>query len=309
LTISSAGIVGTWEKLKMGMKCKAFWVIGAIIGLASPAASQNGPLKLKLAPFHVIATSGAPIGEVRTAQPGIELLQADLGFKRAAQLHGAQSITLLGLTFDIAEADVLRAATPERENSRLGPMASLYCSGTLELSKKLRGSSGERGARFSRKVGLCLVDADADGRFDHGFIDGANWAEDQQPITISPLSYSVRELAPIPGARLRITYEKGAALQGPILSMESNLVNGQFAYAEARIGPDPARAPRLWGETGIKGTYPRTFTYGDAQVTILGLNSETRTLTYRIEHGFETQPAIVKIGYYGMYGSTEYTFK
>lgn len=161
-----------------------------------------------------------------------------------------------------------------------------FCKKGVEIPRSVRQPRDNRGKRFGKDVTLCLSDNDANGSFDHAFFDRALWPDDQKLFEIGPVSYAVKQTAVIDGAELRVTYEKGAALQGPILSMTSNLYNGQFAFAEARIGNNPDSAPSTKGERGLGSEFPKSFDYGDARITVLGLDRATRALTYRIDRGF-----------------------
>lgn len=265
----------------------------------------------QLSRLHSLPAEQARLGEVRTIMPGDIVLETSLTYENTASVISAHQILLAGLPFGVDRQDLLRKADSSTFSPPFSQTADVYCSGSIDLPSAVREVTPPPGRvpRFERKVRWCLVDDDRDRTFDRAVLIGARWQEDQQPTSVQPIAYQMNQFSTQHTGQLRITYLRGAALQGPILQLSSNILNGNYQISDARIGPDLKKAKFVGSEKSVAGQYPKSIAYGDAQISILGLNPETRALTIRIDKNFEVRPTIVVVGFYGMFGTTEYTFK
>lgn len=280
---------------------------------AMPVAAGGAPPKLKPSKLHVIPTPLGGANGTRTARPGDVILEAGLGFERTASLLASQRIKLAGIEFPLRSSDSLRSAVMADAKGQPNTGASFYCTGSIRLPQAVRSpaiAAKEKGPRFGYETRLCLIDNESDGQFDSGFAEGAKWPEDKGPFTIEPTRYLVHRFQQIDGSLLRVVYEKGEFLQGHLLSLKTDILDGEFQIASAYIGPRPSKAPYIHPQEGIKpGSLPRTLIYGDARITLLGFDEQSRSLTYRVDQEFEIKPIKIMIEQDGIYSGTLYTFE
>ncbi len=285
-------------------------ISGAAFGLmfAPPLFAATKQPKIKLSGLHVMPSSDSEVGTVKKAMPGDEIISTGLTFEDTAKLATVARLVISDIPI------VLDTRSPLLGASGIGLPAATFCTSKVEVSKAVRATKGnasgeKRPARFDREVRFCLIDADQDKNFESAFIQGANWAEDFNHTSIKPIEYTASKFTEIAG-QLRLIFTRGAPLQGPVLEMQSTLLNGSFQFSGARIGPEPKKAKMLAGERSVRAkVFPKTLDYGDAQITILALHPDTRELTYRIDRRFERSPAIVEVMMLGMYGGSIYIFE
>ena len=283
--------------------------MASAIALTALSAEAQAPSREPaLAPLHILATpADDPDQPLRTANPGETIIVAELAYARTAQLDARVTIPIPGVPITVRPDHILRAGADARSDREIA------CTGKMQLPKEARSvrkpDLPKGPVRFKHEISLCLTDTDRDQHFDQAQIFGANWAEDQRPIPIAKARYQIVEFSPSVGL-LRLVYEKGALMQGPILQMQSSILDGSYQYADARFGETAMKPKWSGGERSVKAReFPKTLNYGDASIVITGLHPETRLLSYRIVRGFQRTPAVVKVGFYGTYASTTYTFE
>lgn len=270
----------------------------AMVAVAAPA--QAGQYR--------VATSGTVIlpseethqaGSERAIAPGDILMRAPLGWADAATVGQTVSLEIAGLAETIASGSVLHAAT----EARGGDLASLpegrriYCGETrvnaigavMGLATFGLTNIGNRVARVRR---FCLVDRDADGRFEGAFLVGAKRAADQHVVEIAPVPYEAARNQPIgPGNFVQVRFQAGGLLGNPLIFIEYFLTNvpQPIDWLYTGEGRDIVRSRAA---TAFR-TVPRPFRIGPAAFTILSFDRETKAARIRYERDFALTPVAV----------------
>jgi hypothetical protein len=92
---------------------------------------------------------------------------------------------------------------------------------------------------------------------------------------------------PLPASWAWVTFEKGALLQGPILSLHVTMFGNPLPLAAVKLGAGKERK-RFPVERAIKKeVYPDEIRFGAATISLLGYEPEGRKLRIRVDHGFD----------------------
>lgn len=272
------------------LKPALWFVLFAIaLGAGAPAMAEDAPpFRLALDRFVLLA-GGEGLGTERVVVPGDEIMRTGVGYATAARLEAPLTLTVAGLSAAITpETELLEAGTmAESTRTRVGTQAAVFCGPALSTDNPaptpdVRGS----GRRFDDAVYPCFVDGTRDGRFEAVFLVGTRWPADRRLQPIAPVAYAQRSNVRLPESSAWITFEQGAALQGPVLELHLRLLGTNMNIAAVRLGPERTFFPIE--RTVRRSTYPHTILFGAAQVAILGYDPEGRRLRVRPEHGFDT---------------------
>jgi hypothetical protein len=264
-------------------------LVAVALVAGTPAMAQEAlPFRLSLDRFVLLA-GGEGLGTERVVVPGDEILRTGVGYANTARLDGPLSLSVAGLSAAITtETDLLEAGTMSDDTrARVGAQAVVFCGPALSTENpaptpNVRGS----GRRFDEAVYPCFVDRDRDGRLEAVFLMGTRWPADRRLQPITPAAYSQRSNIPLPESNAWITFEQGAALQGPVLELHLRLFGTAMNIAAVRLGPERTFFPIE--RTVRRSAYPHTIVFGGAQVAVLGFEPEGRRLRIRPDHGFDT---------------------
>jgi hypothetical protein len=266
-------------------------------------AKANDAAELNLARLHLLPSEAIQVGETKTARSGDAVLTGQFAYESSARLRWSATIKLLGLTIPIDKSPLLEArgtAYPGR----------VYCSGLFEVPKEAQQVAGgsKFDKRFEREVRVCLLDQDGDKSFDASFIHGAKFAADRNVVPMAPLAYT-NDQQMIGAFRLKL--QKSDTFSVPVLSTEAAMFRPSFEQSTVWIIVPPKKHKSFDSNRRISGkSYPVTFAYGDASVTVLGYDSETETMTYRIDRNLvERQAGVQWIASSGYLGYTMVTYE
>jgi hypothetical protein len=273
------------------------------VALEAPPAKANDGAELNLARLHLFPSEAIQVGETKTARPGDAVLTGQFAYESSARLRWSATVELLGLTIPMDKSPLLEArgtAYPGR----------VYCSGLFEVPKEAQAVVGgsKFDKRFERDVRLCLVDQDGDKSFEGSFIHGTKFAADQQVVPISPLAYSDDQQ--MIGA-FRLKLQKSDTFSVPVISTESAMFRPSFEHSTVWVVLPPKKRKSFDSNRKISGkSYPVTFSYGDASITVLGYDSSSETMTYRVDKNLVERPAGVQwIASSGYFGYTMLTYE
>lgn len=262
---------------------------------ASPSKANIGT-ELNLARLHLFPSEAIRVGETKTARPGDAILTGQFAYESSAQLRWSATIELLGLTIPLDKSPLLEARGT-------GYPGRVYCSGLFEVPKEAQQVSGgsKFDKRFEREVRLCLLDQDGDKSFEGSFIHGAKFAADRHVVPISPLAYADDQQ--MIGA-FRLKLQKSDTFSVPVMSTEAAMFRPSFEHSTVWIVLPPKKRKSFDSNRRISSkSYPVTFSYGDASVTVLGYDSNSETMTYRVDKNLIERPAgvqwITSSGYLG----------
>ncbi len=264
---------------------------GAAIGLALAGLQGSALMAQDPAPFRVefdkfaILAGGGPVGEERTVVPRDEVLRTNVGYSSAARLAAPLSLTIAGLPLNLPAGELMLEGAPRGETrDRLGRDARTFCGPPMEsLPRPAHGEPRYRDPTF-----LCLVDANGDQRFEAAFLVGTRRAPDIVIMNIPATPYVGESNLPLPGSTAWVTFEQGAALQGPVLELHVNMF-GRPAYIRGvNIVTQGRRQFFPIERTVRRSVYPHTIAFGDAQIAILDYVPEGRHLRLRVDQPFAT---------------------
>lgn len=273
--------------LKPALRVTALAV--ALVGGTPVRAEDAPPFRVALDRFVLLA-GGDGIGTERTVVPGDEIMRTTVGYANAARVDVPRSLTVSGLSIALTpETNLLEAGTmADSTRTLVGAQSDVFCGPALPTDNPaptpaIRGS----GRRFDDAVFPCFVDHDRDGQLEAVFLVGTRWPSDRRVHPITPFAYTRRSNLPMPESRAWITFEQGAALQGPVLELHLRLLGTNMDIGAVRLGPERTFFPIE--RTVRRSAYPHTIVFGGAQVEILGYEPEGRRLRVRPAHGFETE--------------------
>jgi hypothetical protein len=260
----------------------------ALICMGDGTLLAQGP-----APFRVefenyaLLAGGAPVGEERTVVPGDEVLRTGVGYAAAARLAAPLSLTVAGLHLDLTADDLLLEGTPRGDTrDRLGAHARIFCGPPLQSLPN--PPHAER--RYQDLSYVCLVDGNGDRMIEAAFLVGARQPADIAITSVPATRYVEMNNIPLPRSSAWITFERGAALQGPVLEFHVAMFGRPAFIRGANIVVDGRR--RFFPiERGVRhDVYPHVIDFGSAQVSILDYVPEGRHLRLRVDRAFETAP-------------------
>lgn len=251
----------------------------------SPGAAQLRPIQIEPAALSVLA-GGGETGRVLTVVPGDVLLETGLAYSEAARLIAPVRLTLADAPVALPAGAVLL-----KMKARGGAFEALPKDSQVFCADEEPAPAGG-GERYRKRIALCFVDQDGDGRFDSAFLQGARKPADLNVARLRvPIRYARQDNIPIPGAKAQVLYMKGAPLQGPVL--EFRLTMGGYEVPIRGVRMPGAKGPRQWfpiERTVKRSAYPHTIAFGAAEIAILGFVQEGRRLTIRVDKPFESAP-------------------
>ena len=240
-------------------------------------------------------------GLERTVSPGDIVMRAPLGWADAGSLNQDLALEIAGIRETIAAGVLLQRTTSARggDLATLGSDARIYCAApqvnamgaAMGVATFGLTNIGTRVARVRR---FCLVDADADNRFERAFLEGTKRAEDQHMVEISPVPYEAAANRPIgPGNFVQIRYATGGLLGNSLIFIDVNAGNALQGLDAVYTGG--GRSPVRHRAATAFRTAQREFAIGDARFTILSIDPATKAARIRYQSDFALTP--VSFGY------------
>ena len=279
--------------------------VAALAALALAATATPA-----LAAKYEVAVSGMVIlppeephasGLERTVTPGEVVMRAPLGWADAALVNQEVVLEIAGIRETIVPGVYLHGTT-SAEGGDLASLASgarIYCGETrvnaigaaMGVATFGLTNIGSRVARIRR---FCLVDADADNRFERAFLEGTKRREDQHMVEIAPVPYEAAQNRPIgPGDFIQVRYAAGGLIGTSQVFVD--FYTGNILQPIESIYTGGGRSPvRTRAGTGFRTT-PRQFAIGDARFTVLAIDPETKAARIRYESAFALTP--VNVGF------------
>jgi len=230
----------------------------------------------------------------RTVAPGDVMLEQDVRVPRAARVEAPVALDMAGERIDVTPDTVLEAVTLDGPPAEaLGPVRAAYCVrpkvDIAKVSAKAVASAVAFGLfggmmRTGMDPRMCLLDRDADGRFDTAVHLGAKRKADLRPVTMAPTPYRLEtNIAPAADVadRVRVLYE------GPKGSSDRGLLRVQV-----HIGDDWKNAS--WLKRGVEArSLPATVSIvGGARLTIAAIDPTSGEARVRIDQPFDTPPPL-----------------
>jgi hypothetical protein len=274
--------------------------LAAVAALAlSTVAAPASAAKYQVATSGmVILPSEAPqaAGLERTVTPGEVLLRAPLGWADAALVSQDVVLEIAGVRETIVSGAYLFGTTSARggDLATLGSDARIYCGAqSVNAIGAAMGMAtfglSNIATRVARVRRFCLVDADADNRFERAFLEGTKRADDQHMIEIAPVPYEAARNRPMgPGNFVQVRYAAGGLIGTSQVFVDvyvGNAMQGIDAIYTGG-GRSPVRSRAM---TGFR-TAPRPFQIADARFTVLSIDPETKAARIRHESDFALTP-------------------
>lgn len=248
-----------------------------------------------ISPLILIPDSNHPVNEVREIGYGEAVFSGRVVLSEAA-IPSQTSLELAGLHLELSSDQFLRRAYLPANDARAPAGSLIYCSSFISLSNDLRKppESRKRGVRFRSTIRYCLLDGDADKKFDHGFIAGAQWIEDQGLLTIPALPFRVDRNVALPNrGEFALIFAKQAPLADSELIPTTDMLDGQRRSATINLGDSGEGYWTNMSTSVTPGALPKTITYGDGVATILSMDKVSRRLKFRIDNPMSS----TKIGF------------
>lgn len=272
----------------------------ALAAAPSPAAAAKYQVTVS---GMVILPPEAPhaSGLERTVTPGEIVMRAPLGWENAALVNQEIGLDIAGIRETIVPGAYLYGTTSARggDLATLGSGARIYC-GEVRVNA-IGAAMGVAtfgltniGTRVARLRRFCLVDADADGRFERAFLEGTKRSEDQHMVEIAPVPYEAARNRPIgPGNFIQVRYAAGGLIGTSQVFVD--FYAGNVLQPVESIYTGGGRSPvRNRAATAFR-TAPRQFAIGDARFTVLSIDPGTKAARIRYESDFALTP--VSVGY------------
>ncbi|HYD12506.1 MAG TPA: hypothetical protein VEC11_06640 [Allosphingosinicella sp.] len=275
------------KMLRLGAAALAF--------AAAPAAAARYEV---VTAGMVILPSEEPhaAGLERTVTPGDVLMRAPLGWADAALVEREVALEIAGIRDTIVPGVFLHRATRAEggDLATLGSEARIYC-GEMRVNA-IGAAMGVAtfgltniGSRVARQRRFCLVDGDADNRFERAFLQGTKRREDQHMVEIAPVPYTAEANRPMgPGNFVQVRYAAGGLIGTSQIFVDFYTGNIQQPLDALYTGA--GRAPlRTRAATAFRTT-PRPFVIADARFTVLSIDPESKAARIRYESDFATTP-------------------
>lgn len=161
------------------------------------AVEDAGRYQVVLSPRLIIRPETPVVrGTRRSVMPGDVLFKAPLGWLNHARTSAPIKAEVSGISAAVEPGEILRRAIvwSGGDLARFDKRTAVYCQrpkgdfAKSALSALTLGLS-DLATRVSKEAQFCLLDADADGRFDHAFLEGLKKPEDRKVVSIEPVGF------------------------------------------------------------------------------------------------------------------------
>lgn len=273
--------------------------------------------KVFISPLILLPDSNISIGEVREIGYGEALFTGRVVLSEAAIPEPAP-LNLTGLHLELDPKSPLRKASLATNDARALPDARIYCSNLFSTTAAQRRPRevSQSGPRFRSNIRYCLIDSDADSKFDHGFVDGALWTNEKDAVAIEPLAFKSEKNTPIPGkGAFGIVFIKQAAISDSEVAPLTDMLDGQLRVADVNIGNNPEGTWTNRRTSVTPTALPKVISYADGQITILSMDGSTKKIKFRIDKpisatqiGFNFEKKFTTISSMGMFTNLSYEY-
>lgn len=242
------------------------------LALAAPLLAAAAPEQPP--PLFSLIEAPTPQG-IQEVEPGAVVSRAVLGRPDALVLGDDIALDWRGEQREYKHGDILR---PIGTAGIAGVPAQVFCEDEHKgsLGKRLTGNmlGGLVGAIRPTHLDtrFCLFDTDKDERLDHAVLLGAK-GDGRAPFKIAPTRYALIAGVPLSGdGMVRLRYA-GAPVDKGYLSFDLEV----FAFGRLRAVPGFRHSVSV-------AKLPAYLIVGDAVVTVLKYDPETRAATIRMDH-------------------------
>lgn len=240
-----------------------------------PGSLMAGPPRSSIVP-----------GTVRRLSLGDAIFEAPVVWTKAGEISDGLNVEIAGLNLHVSPGQTLAAATATGGDlAGLAAAATVLCTRSYEGLRDRAVSAANARSRYNKSGSLCLVDSDADSRFDKAFTDGSKLAADWHMVDIPATSYKVAEMVPHEsGVVIKVVYAHGLMFR-PVGLQAEPWVNGEhprFTWAKLK-SPDGSDGKGRWP---FKGATPRRIAIGGAEISLLSFDPTTGIAEIRYERDF-----------------------
>lgn len=283
-------------------KARRLGAAAVFAALAFAAPAHAGQYRVSLA-FRVILPPDQPhlAGEERSITPGDTVMTARLGWFHTATVANDVRIEIAGVDETITPSSLLLRTIRATggDLSTLSKQARIFC-GELRTNQVANTAGAltlgltSLATRVARQRRFCVVDTDADSRFDHAFLVGAKRSEDQHMVEIAPTPYSEARNQPSgPEDRIEIRYSGGSLLGRANFPVNFIIGGNRQVIAEMLTGDERGIVRTRANPNFRSDRIPVTLDIGSARLTVLAFDSQTKTARIRYDHDFRMTPVAV----------------
>lgn len=267
----------------------------AIAGVAPAVAKDRGAYEVRMSGMSVLpATEPVPAGTEKRVAPGELLMSAPLGWFDRATLDAPLTVEISGIPSSLAAGTILYGSTAKGGDlDALAPGSRVYCAPGVPSAEKMIASAMTFGlstlaSRVAQVTQLCLIDSDANARFDRAFLVGLKRAADRKMVGLDA-GYKGEQNQPIPGARIDVFYRNGGLLPGVNISTEVTVEGKKLDLLGVAMVLDSGTElyTRL-NQTFNGRTLPRAFDVASARVMLTGYDRASKSATFRFDRPFST---------------------
>lgn len=233
--------------------------------------------------------------------PGEVIYKAPLGWLFHAKVKAPIQAEVSGVAVSVEPDEILRRAMVWKggDLARFDRQTAVYCQrakGNVVQSALSALTLGitDLATRVSKEAQFCLMDADGDGRFDHGFLEGLKNAEDRLTVPIDPVefeAYSIDDDAGIDeGDYIQVRLAPKAGLFGRSILTEVFLGGVQQTFTGVYWYRFPSPQQLYTGATQkVPGKeLPQTMSFTNAAMRVHGYDKKTKALSieYLTDFGY-----------------------
>jgi len=282
----------------------------AAVGGGSTASAQGFVTQFRVEAEQYAAlppSRPSAVGTPRVYSGNAIVLSMPVGWADAATASAPVTVRIANADWTIPAGEALVRATKATggDLDTLRPDAIIYCSVQTEAKALLRDHIASTGSStvlgdFAAWVRICAVDSNADGRFDKGFVAGAWYPAYIKTVPVAEAAYVQIKGMPIPGASLDILYFAPRLYGPPMLALDflppSGIRQPGFFRFPDNLAPPGAKEsyaaekereaktpPMMNVILPVPRTLPRTFTIGNAQLTVLSTDREAKTTVISVD--------------------------
>lgn len=235
-------------------------------------------------------------GRVATFDEHEDILASAIAFRALTMLDEPLTVSIAGarFTFD-TQVPLFMVENYTGADSVTYPSGTkVFCQmKTIRPRDVAKGLPGnEAGKRFEKEGTLCLVDHRNDGTFDQAVMSGIKARELRTSADITLLPYSVDESIRLPDSWAAISFQHRSRLASPRLYVRMALLDRFVQLSDMKIELDDSGARHSVPLTLniAKDKLPQTHRFGPAQITVLAIDDDAKTIRVRIDSYWGNAP-------------------
>jgi hypothetical protein len=257
----------------------------ACLGAAASAQQWQEPYQVDPVGQVLLPDAIPADARERTVEDGDVIVRGRIGYRAFATVEQPIELAIAGQSVRVAAGEMLAES-----RVRGGAMEGLggaraFCLPSYPTPPRAPGTPS---GSLSREIQPCFVDQDNDGRLDFALLAGTRRAVDRAPVPLAGLPYRIRADVPIAGAELNVHFYARPLLGPASLALGVILAGTPHRGIESvRIrGADGRMHGFPYDHAVAGGSYPRTLSFGPAQIEILGYDREARRVRLRVVQDF-----------------------